>query len=203
MKQIEKTQENIKPKSKYDDYMLDLKRDNNVIKVTYFSGKEEELPYSEERMQALKTKQAGQVCEVLSDMPFVDTLRTAGMLATFLLFLPYCALNKDYATIRQTTAIIGAGTAFAVLSFILNSNMIEERKNKIYLRIKPYLEEHYNDLKHLKVYRTKGELTSDNLDQYTLREVKRVKRELDDITPEAQTKKKLLMKKYGITGIKQ
>lgn len=202
MGQLEKTQENIETRSKYDNYILDLERCNNIIKITYFSGENEELPYSEEKMQSLRTKQACQVREVLSDIPFVNTIKTAGMFITFLLLTPYLRLNTDYSDIINPAAIIGVGSACTIISFILDSNLIEERKNKIHLRIKPYLEEHYNDLKHLKVYRTKGKLTDENLPNYTLREVKIVERELDDISPKTQAKKKVLMKRFGIVGIK-
>ena len=82
-------------------------------------------------MQSLRTKQAGQVREALSDIPFVNTIKTAGMFITFLLLTPYLHLNTDYADIINPAAIIGVGSACTIISFILDSNLIEQRKKEL------------------------------------------------------------------------
>ena len=173
-----------------------IKRVNNDIRVTYFSGEEEVFPYNEETMNELNNEAIRQIRELVSDIPFVTKLKNVGIIATLALIIP--SLDTESTSIVNPFTLIGLASFFSFLSFALSDDVNERRKAKIYLSIKSELDEHYDDLKHLKSYKIKGKLTEDNLSQYTLNEVKRVKRELKDIE---ETKK--LIKEYGISYIKQ
>ena len=203
MKQVTEIEDNSKFENKYNSYIVDLKRDNNVIKIKYLSGEEKNLPYTEETMRELNTEAAEQVYKLLSDIPFVTQIRNLGIVATVIALIPYLDANSDIVTIRKTAILVGVASFLAILSFILSDDIKDKRKKKIYMKIKSDLDLHYEELKNLKVYKTKGELTLDNIDKYTLRELRKLAAELKDILPDTQAKKRELMKKYGIKGIKQ